>query len=122
MDNIFSVDLLNWGMNKSLVTHTVARANVANVNVPDFKALKVDFSEQLNSLKIDSLSNMTHLDIVSTSLDEMYQSNVSSSFTTGVQLEQEVAEMVKAAGKYQTLADLTSRQFGLMKLAIGGRS
>lgn len=121
MDNIFSVDLLNWGMNKSLVTHTVARANVANANVPDFNALKVNFSEQLNTLKTSALSDMTQLDIVNTSLDEMYQSNVSSSFTTGVQLEQEVAEMVKAAGKYQTMADLTSRQFGLMKLAIGGR-
>lgn len=96
----------------------VASANIANASAPNATArrLSVD-APALGESRWAELSEAT----MRTRVREIEHA---ASIDTGapIQVDQEISEMVAASTSYQALAEALSRTFGLMRLAITGRS
>lgn len=101
----------------------VAGTNIANAGRPDAQALRIEFADAQAALQGAAEGAggelvAGHLHALEASLGE--RTAVPSA--EPINLDVQVAEMVSAGTNYQVLSEALSRQFGLMRLAIGGRN
>lgn len=116
--------LVSWSLDLSQMQAQVSSRNIANANVEGFQAQRVDFGEQLETLKA-SLSDPGSLATALGSLDSEGFSIVAKAggglFGAPVQLDSEIADLTTANTRYMTLAESLNRHFGLIRLSITGR-
>lgn len=102
----------------------VASSNIAHGNTPGHQVRRVDMAGALALLRqaaapgagpglFESLSSMSAADLASVVPDPS---------VAAAQPDSQVAEMVAASLDFQSLAESLNRHFGLMRLAVSGRS
>lgn len=118
-----TLDAVRLSMGVQQLRAELASSNVARAGTPGARAHTVDFSSiegllaaygdgQASSMKLrEGLGRLASM--------SPRESDVDAS-TLG--LDTQVAEMSAASMNYQTLGEVLSRQFGLMRLAVTGRS
>ncbi|WP_394670865.1 flagellar basal body protein [uncultured Acinetobacter sp.] len=89
----------------------VASMNIANLNVPGGKGIFFDYKHLMKDV---SLQNLAYNQI---SMSK-YQSNLPQS---SIKLDEQTFEAVTASGRYQGIAEILNRSYGLMQLAIQGK-
>ncbi len=95
-------------------------ANVANVNVEGFQALRLDFESQLAQAR-DSLQrggSVEARDLAAVQL-ELQPEVDEAGLPARVRLDVEMAEMARNAVQYQALAQGLTRHFGMLAAAAG---
>ncbi len=124
MSSEITIDAVRLALGMQELQARVASVNIANANRPGSQAMRVDFAS-LQGL----LSEIARAEPGSeTMADRLQQAEVAlqsarpSASGLPINLDQEVGSMVVAGTRYQALGEALSRQFGLMRLAISGRS
>src|SRR3989338_1900380 len=101
----------------------MAAHNIATANIPGSQAMRLNLAEplaQLRAARGDATLFAQALQSLQGSDLQAYQHTYAVDAAPA--LDDEVAELSAASGRYQALADGVSRRFGLMQLAItGGR-
>ncbi|ETR95526.1 hypothetical protein [Acinetobacter lactucae] len=112
MDNINSISnsLLN-AMNIQDMRVKVASTNIASLNLVDQKGINFDYKRLLKDISAHNL-DYNKLDI------ERYKSNIPKSL---IKLDEQTFEAVAASGRYQGIAEMLNRNYGLMQLVIQGK-
>jgi flagellar basal-body rod protein FlgB len=100
-----------------------ASTNIANAGKPGAAARQLDFAAVESALRnaaasTDASEAGRWLAAAREALDGVSP----TSDGTGVQLDHEVADMADAGLAYQALTEALGRQFGLMRIAIAGRT
>lgn len=123
MSSEITIDAVRLALGMQEIQARVASANIANANRPGAQALRVDFSALQGALS-DIASAADGGGMARTLLDAEAALGSASPIASGlpINLDQEVGSMVVAGTRYQALGEALSRQFGLMRLAISGRS
>lgn len=96
----------------------VVSANIANANSVGYTPLKVSFGEQLAEARASFQQKgwiaPAHLDAIRGTVEELLDP---SGQPARVQLDAEMAELVRNAVDFQTLAQAVSRHLGMIALA-----
>ena len=122
-----SNDITTQAVRLSLGMHElqarVASMNIANASKPDARAMRVDFASLQATL--DTIAAGGADDVNGARL-RLAAADLASStlITTGdaIRADEQIGDMVAAGVGYQALGQALSRHFGLMRLAISGRS
>lgn len=123
MDIGLTVDAVHLAMNLEQLRARVVAHNIANANAPDSRAMRLNVGEPLAQLRA-SLSDPALLAQTIKALREEDSQRYLEPLPQGaaLALDDQIAEMSAASGRYQALADGVSRQYALMQLAMrGGR-
>lgn len=112
MNDIASIShtLVN-AMNIQDMRIKVAATNVASLNLPDSKGIFFDYKHLMKDV---SLHNLAYNEL---NIDK-YQSHIPKSL---IKLDEQTFEAVTASGRYQGIAEMLNRSYGLMQLAIQGK-
>lgn len=115
------VDTVSAVMRLEEMRAQVAARNIAMANVPGGRAERFDAALQYNKLR-SAVSEASRLAGEVASLRQLRSSDLVWSEAAGVSpsLDSQVLEMSAASARYQALGEGVSRQFALMRLAIGG--
>ncbi|MHA3061125.1 hypothetical protein ACX1N5_01855 [Acinetobacter sp. ANC 4636] len=112
MNDISSIShILVNAMNIQDMRIKVAATNVANINLSGTSGLFFNYKQLMKDV---SLHNLTYNQIDM----NKYQSNIPKS---EIKLDEQTFEAVTASGRYQGLAEILNRSYGLMQLAIQGK-
>jgi len=113
-----TIDAVRLAMGMYQLRAHVASLNIANASTPGARAARVDFASAQAALHgaaqgaetslAQAIADITHAAPVATDLP--------------INLDEQVADMSAAGVGYQALGEALSRQFGLMRLAVTGRS
>jgi flagellar basal body rod protein FlgB len=116
MPNDTTIDAVRLALGLQELRARVASINVANAATPSAQALRVDFASVQGALSASADDGR-----IAEALDSL---DALAPQATGeaIQLDEQVTEMASASASYQTLTEALSRQFGLMRLALTGRS
>lgn len=100
----------------------VAARNIAMHNVPSARVERFDASASFSRLQAaigDQRALAREVAAITAAADRDYVTELESG-KADVSLDALVLELSTASGRYQALSEGVSRQFALMKLAIGG--
>lgn len=118
-----TLDAVHLAMNLEQVRARVVAHNIATANVPGSRAMRMNVGEPLGQLRAalaDPALLAQTLHALKAERPQKYQQTLP--LDTPLALDDQVAEMSAASGRYQALTDGVSRQFALMQLAMrGGR-
>ncbi|MBL8848415.1 MAG: flagellar basal body rod protein FlgB [Planctomycetaceae bacterium] len=109
-------ELLTRLMEASELRHRVVSQNLANVNTPGYRRLKVDFEDEL-AQQILSGDSDAEPPVINTEVVEDKSRTPRADGNT-VDIDLEIGELQRNAMMYQTYAQLLSAQFATMRLAI----
>lgn len=115
------VDTVSAVMRLEEMRAHVAARNIAMANVPGSRAERFDAALQYDKLR-SAVGEASRLAGEVASLGQLRPSDLVRPETAGVtpSLDAYVLEMSSASARYQALGEGVSRQFALMRLAIGG--
>lgn len=124
IDMITTMNTVSQVMKLEEARARVAAQNIAMANVPGSKVSRFDIHTPMAQLQA-ALTDASALSQVIHEQDsramESWVTQLPES-SASLSLDNEVAELSAASGRYQALADGLSRQFALMQLVIrGGR-
>ncbi len=120
-----TTEAVRLGISMARLRAEVASTNIANVDVPGYRAQRLDFGQAIGLLhqaaddpgtSSDSLASITPSHLRATEHVADADDGVS------VNLDGEVAELETASVDYQSLTTVLSRRFALMQLAMAGRN
>ena len=111
-----TIDAVRLALGLQDLRARVASLNSANAGTPSAQTLRVDFSSVQAAL--DPVADPQRLDKAIKALAGLAPESTGDA----IHLDAQVAELASASADYQTLTEALSRQFGLMRLAITGRS
>jgi flagellar basal-body rod protein FlgB len=111
------IQLLEAGARARHIRQGVITNNVANLHTPGFRRSDVKFEEFL----ADALDDGGKLDNdeIKPEIYRPYQTPVKSD-GNDVDMEQEVGELMKNAGRFKLYMKLMAKQYGMMSQAIRG--
>ncbi|PCK03395.1 MAG: flagellar biosynthesis protein FlgB [Alteromonadaceae bacterium] len=118
--NDINLSLATWALGLEQAKANVAANNIANANVSGsirevrFEQLLSDVAKAVQSGDNTGAMSLFKQEIVS-------HETTGTTLFNGVALDNEVAELSAAQGRYRVIAEALSRQFGLMSLATRGR-
>jgi flagellar basal-body rod protein FlgB len=99
----------------------IAGTNIANASKPDARAMRADFSRVEAALRgavhAGGVGEIEQLDMTAAQLQGIAQPGADP-----IVADEEVGDMVTASTHYQSLTEALSRHFGLMRLALTGRT
>ncbi|MRX26853.1 hypothetical protein [Kangiella sp. HZ709] len=114
--------LATWSLSRILEQQSYISQNIANANVNGYKAVRADFSDALNKLQsIQQNHNLLSQQLQSGELSPAMTYRAEGLLNDAVQLDKEVAELVKNSKQYNGIVELLNRNFGLMKMAVSNR-
>jgi len=120
-----TADLARAALDIAQLRAETASRNVANADVAGYRPEQVDFASVLARLRAD----LADPEALAQTVAGLRQDGVpvtlklaDSVLGASVNLDDEMVEITVAGAQYQTLADALSRHFGLMRLAVQGRS
>jgi flagellar basal-body rod protein FlgB len=128
LDSIFdrTVDGLNKAMDLSWRKNKVLVANVANAETPQYKAVSMQFGQELEQAFLKQApeqmirTNPNHLEI-STASTAKYApdlSGVTKPDGNNVDIDRQMVALAQNSSDYANAAQLIRRQIGLVKTAI----
>lgn len=118
-----TTEAVRIGLDMAQIRSWVASANIAGADVPGGRAYKVSFEDVMNTLTramtgddSDAAQSLaaTHIEQLRADVHDDPAS------ATGIQLDDQVAELNQAGTTYKALATGLSHHFALMQLAIMG--
>jgi len=112
MNDISSIShtLVN-AMNIQDMRIKVAATNVANISLSGTSGLFFNYKQLMKDVSLHNLA-YNQIDL------NKYQSNIPKS---SIKLDEQTFEAVTASGRYQGVAEMLNRSYGLMQLAIQGK-
>ncbi|MDO8330483.1 MAG: hypothetical protein Q7T36_08445 [Fluviicoccus sp.] len=122
IDPMTAVDVVRVSMQLEEARAKVAARNISMANVPGSHAIRFDIASAMQMLH----ASLSDADTLASAVMELNSEGVDSrirtpsGLSTRIELDEEVAELSSASGRYQALADGVSRQFALMQLAVKG--
>lgn len=123
MSNDITTQAVSLALGMREMQARVASMNIANATKPDARAMRVDFASLQATLGGLATSGN---DVDVAARLRLAASDLASStpITTGetIQADEQIGDMVAAGVGYQALSEALSRHFGLMRLAISGRT
>lgn len=112
MNDISSIsNTLLSAMNIQDMRVKVASTNIASFNLVDKKGINFDYKRLLKDISTHNL-DYNKVDV------ERYKSNIPKSL---MKLDEQTFEAVSASGRYQGIAEMLNRNYGLMQLVIQGK-
>lgn len=112
MNDISSIsNTLLSAMNIQDMRVKVASTNIASFNLVDKKGINFDYKRLLKDISTHNL-DYNKVDV------ERYKSNIPKSL---IKLDEQTFEAVSASGRYQGIAEMLNRNYGLMQLVIQGK-
>ncbi|MEM9101502.1 MAG: flagellar basal body protein [Pseudomonadota bacterium] len=123
IDDVTS-QLASWGLNRLMAQQAITAQNIANANVKGYQAMTLDFSAQVDALK-NSVSEDVIMQNLASMRNHQPQAQVINSDIFGekaVELDEEIAASTANTLQYQALVESLNKHFGLMQLAITGRT
>jgi len=109
-------ELLTRLMQASEVRHRVVSQNLANVNTPGYRRLKVDFEDELAKQILNGADDEAPPVINTQVVEDKSRTPRADGNTVDIDLE--IGEMQRNAMMYQTYSQLLAAQFSTMRLAI----
>jgi flagellar basal-body rod protein FlgB len=117
---------LSLAMDAVSLRQEALTTNIANVDMPDYVPLSVNFEEQLGAARrtlqtqgwLDPASLANVAPKLQAAPDTKTGMSVFPGLSTGVTLDLEVARLGQNAGKYAMLAKLLSKNFGILSSAV----
>lgn len=127
-----SIPLLEKSLNAASWRQKVIATNIANISTPGYKKLRVSFEEDLRRALEEkrikgSITDPKHIPLGAKRVADVepkiitVEDNSSSSGVNNVDIDQEMAELVKNQLRYEFAANLIARNFKLLKESIRGR-
>jgi flagellar basal-body rod protein FlgB len=124
MANDITVEAVRLALGLQQLRAEVASSNIALANTPGHQVQRLEMGSAKALLRqaampgvgqslFDSLASLSSTDLASVVADPS---------AAAAQPDSQVAEMVAASLDYQSLAESLNRHFGLMRLAVSGRS
>jgi flagellar basal body rod protein FlgB len=111
-----TIDAVRLALGLQELRARVASLNIANAGTPSAQALRVDFASVQGALTPSADAAQ-----IGAAIDAL--TGIAPQPTgEGIHLDEQVTDLTSASTNYQTLTEALSRQFGLMRLAITGRS
>lgn len=121
MSNI-TIEALRLAMGMQEMKARIASENIANAGNPESRTMRLDFSAAQSALA-GIVHSPAHADTSGLHRAAEEVRSLAPDFTDEpVRADEQVADMTVAAFNYQALGEALSRHFGLMRLAITGRS
>lgn len=118
VSNEQTIDAVRLAMGMQELRAHVAGLNVANAGLQDARAQRVDFAAMQSALEAAAAGREVPLEHM---IDEVARTRPTDAGTP-IRLDEQVGEMVAAGLAYQALGEALSRHYGLMRLAVTGRS
>lgn len=120
MGNETTIEAVRLALGIEELKARVASLNIANANRPDAHALRMDFATAQAALAQATSSGDAGDALRQASAD--IRAMAPTLADQPIQADEQVADMSAAGLHYQALTEALSRHFGLMRLAIAGRS
>lgn len=118
MGQDITIDVVRLAMGLEELKAHLASVNIANASRPDARALRMDFAATQSALAAAGVNDGSFLQQASAALRTQDPIVTDALIRT----DEQIGEMTTAGLKYQALTEALSRHFGLMRLAITGRS
>jgi flagellar basal body rod protein FlgB len=92
----------------------VAASNIASLNLANTQGLSFDYKKVLSDISAHGkdMEQIKEMD---------YQGYMTKLPAGSVKLDEQTLEAITASGRYQGIAEMLSRSYGIMQLAIQGR-
>ncbi|RZU38505.1 flagellar basal body rod protein FlgB [Fluviicoccus keumensis] len=120
-DAITGIDAVSLAMKLEEARARVAARNIALASVPGSTALRFDSLGAQKILQAALADPEGFASAVHALARQDLQGRIRQApEPSGISLDAEVAEVSAASGRYQALADVVSRQFAIMQMAIKG--
>jgi flagellar basal-body rod protein FlgB len=124
--NDLTTEAVRMAMSMQELRAEVATRNIASANLPGAAATRLDFGSSQGLLERTVLPTMSDESGVRAALEAARSSPLASESVdpegTGINVDEEVANLASASAQYLTLTESLSRHMGLMRLAITGRN
>lgn len=120
MSNDLIIDVASWALKVERLRANVAAENIATANISG-KTQRIDFDALINEMSSVVRSGDSRAFDALTKRDIKIETESNKSLFNSVALDNEVAELSAAKGRYKIISEALSRQFGLMSLATKGR-
>ncbi|MBM4055528.1 MAG: flagellar basal body rod protein FlgB [Planctomycetes bacterium] len=112
--------LLENMLDVSSLRHKVVANNIANVNTPGYKKMVVNFEEELEkAIENSSQTNFSKFQPKVIISEDVTDGTMRNDGNT-VDMEKEVATLLKNTSSYKTYSQLLAKKFDLVKAAIDG--
>lgn len=118
MANEQTIDAVRLALGMYQLRAHVASLNIANAGTQGARAVRVDFARAQAAL--DGAANGADAPLAQAIADIAQAAPLATD--APINLDEQVADMSAAGIGYQALGEALSRQFGLMRLAVTGRS
>jgi flagellar basal-body rod protein FlgB len=120
-----TIDLLQGALGRTSTRSSVTSANLANVDTPGYRAVKVEFEETLGGVQQELELSATHPDHVNPQasggppaiLSDAPADRMRVDGNT-VDIDREMTELARLQGRYATAAQLVRKRFALIRLAL----
>lgn len=111
--------LLNLALDASLLRHEVIANNIANVDTPNYKAQRLTFDQQLQSMaSMISTPNNEALEDQISALKHELETSPQTEQEGEVELDHEMVRLSENTLLYQALLQAKSQRSDLIKMAI----
>jgi|GEM_PF-2295522 len=122
IDTITAINTVRLVMTLQEARARVAAQNIALANIPNSKVSYLDINTPMSQLRAALADPVTLVETIDRQSLQSIESLVSKRHQNidVLSLDNEVAELSTASGRYQALADGLSRQFALMQMAVRG--
>jgi len=112
--------LLENMLDVSSLRHKVVANNIANVNTPGYKKMVVNFEGELEkAIQSSSQKNFNKFEPKVIISEDVVDGTLRNDGNT-VDMEKEVATLLKNPGSYKIYSQLLAKKFDLVKAAIDG--
>lgn len=118
-----TIDAVRLALNLHETRARIASMNVSNSGKPEATAMHVDFAKVEAALReVANASGESEAArwLIAAS-NELRAADPQSSFDP-IRLDEQMGDIATAGVEYQALTEALSRQFGLMRIAVTGRS
>lgn len=121
MSTDIAIDAIRLALRVQELRAEVASTNIANASTPGAQTLRMDFATAQRALADAAQDNPGAVDALRIARTALADTTAIAS-PEEIVLDQQVGDLVSAGTDYQALSEALSRQLGLMRLAITGRS
>lgn len=124
MSNDITTQAVRLALGMHELQARIASVNIANAGRPEARALQVDFA-RVQATLTDAARSTGSDPALEARLAAAQRGLAALEPSDGgetIQADQQVGELVETSLGYQALGDALSRHFGLLRLAITGRS
>jgi flagellar basal-body rod protein FlgB len=124
--NDITTEAVRLAMSMNQLRAEYASQNIAKASTPGAQATRLDFGFSQGLLdqaaQVSQSGENGLLDAMAAADTQPQSGEFLAAPGSAINLDEEVADMVSANLKYQTLTESLNRHFGLMRLAITGRN